>query len=363
MSFRDWVVFAMLAACATSACGGKSREQRGAGGDDETGGRGGNSGATGGTPASGGTSTTGGAPATGGTWESDGSVPIYLYDANNYQLTTGLSIEVVDTAPGVDLDICWTDVVTNLTCGPVDPQSDIDAIALIGFQGLSMEEIQETVGRGELDQSAISAFAQWDSDHQSTCTKLSSLSVFGSIFDIATEYVENANRNYLFIAGGSVTPGAAAQSMVFVRPVSTSMNTRVDIPPGCGIQDSSTGLGEPVHVPSNPPWMVYWNNLTRDGQGNPIQFGSLDLLRLSFFADATLTELEERIGELDRIATASWELDISGSDGASLAQARNLIDGQAFSGFQREEPGVWLLMLTCSGCFTPAPPVVVVLES
>ena len=124
MSFRDWVVFAMLAACATSACGGKYREERGAGGDDETGGRGGNSGAnaggstTGGASATGGNSTSGGASGTGGTAP---SAPISLNDPNNYSFTTTLSIEVVNAAPGVNLDICWTDVVENLACDPVDP--------------------------------------------------------------------------------------------------------------------------------------------------------------------------------------------------------------------------------------------------
>ena len=212
--------------------------------------------------------------------------------------------------------------------------------------------------------STLSGYAQWDTDHLSTCTKLSSLSVFGSLFDFESEYVESASHSYLFAANGSVSPGTAAQSMVFARPVSTSTNTRVNIPSGCGMQELSADLGalEPVGVPANPPWFVNWRNLTRDGQGNRIQLDGLDLLRLSFYADRTLTELEERIGELDQIATASWELNIAGSQSASLEQARNPVDGQAFSGFSREDEGIWLLTLTCSACFSPAPAAVTVLE-
>jgi hypothetical protein len=286
-----------------------------------------------------------------------------LEDPNNYTATNQLSIPSVETAPMVDLTVCWSDVTTDLACEDVNPETDIDAIALLRTT-LTEEALAERLSQGELEMSAIDGYIQHPTDHQATCTELSSFSNFGTPVDVADYYAENANRGYLFMANRSMALGVGSVSMVFARPVSSSTNTRLDFPPGCGIQELVADLAaaDPVRVPYDARFLIHYGSLTRDGLGNALLHSSLDGLVLSFFAGATLAELEERILNLDAIATESFELELSEGSTASLYQAISRESGKAFAGFRRAETGVWLLRLTCSACGREIPPVLVVLE-
>ena len=67
-------------------------------------------------------------------------------------------------------------------------------------------------------------------------------------------------------------PGVGARAMVFVKPTAASVNTRVDARTGCGLlqfsADFSTASG--LGMPPAAPWVIDWRNVTKDGQGNPI---------------------------------------------------------------------------------------------
>jgi hypothetical protein len=354
---------AILAALVlTLACGGKSSERTSDGSGDDAGAEnGGSSGASGG---SSGASNTGGSSATSGSSGSAGDERrTYLYDQNNYQFTSRMEIPVVETASGVDIDVCWTDVVSDFDCNSVDPLNDIDAFALLRFRGVSEAEIGELLTRGELNQSTVDGYLTFDTDHESTCAKLSSLTVFGSPVDVTEEYQESDDNVYAFLFTRGTTVGAGTVTMVFGRPNGGSTNTTLDAPPGCGIRDFTPDLSaiEPVMLPLDAPWLLDWSMLTRDGQGNPIAFSRIDGLMLSFFTGVTLSEIEDRIGELDDIATESFRLDIGGERSARLTDTRDSL-GQSFTGFSRTEVGIWLLTLTCSNCFDSAPLVLAILE-
>jgi hypothetical protein len=350
---------ALLAALVlTLACGGRSSERESGGSGDDAGAQnGGSSGASAGT-------STGGSSATSGSSGSAGDDVrrTFLYDENNYRTTSQLTIPTVETASGVDIDICWTDVVSDLDCDPVDPQNEIDAVAMMRFRGLSDAEIEATLAAGGLDQDSVDGYLQWDTDHQSTCTKLSSLTVFGSPVDVTEEYLES-DAVYAFLFNRTTTPGADMVTMVFARPLASSTNTRLDAPPGCGIRDSSVDLSaiEPVMLPLDPPWLLDWSMLTRDGQGNPISFSSIDGLTLSFFAGVTLAEIQDQIGDFDSLATESFRLDLGGEPSARLTDTRNAL-GESFPGFASTGVGIWILTLTCSNCQSPAPLVLTILE-
>jgi hypothetical protein len=355
----------LVALVVTTACGGRSSEHHSDGsGDDagaENGGSSGSGSNTGGASGSG--SNTGGSSATSGSSGSAGDElnRIFLYDENNYQTTSQLTIPTVETASGVDIDICWTDVMSDLDCDPVDPQNEIDAVAMLRFRGLSEAEIMSTLASGEINQNNFDAYIQWESDHQSTCTKLSSLTVFGSPVDVTEEYQESDDNVYAFLFNRGVTPGTGSVTMVFGRPNGASMNTTLDAPDGCGLRDSSSSLSEPVLVPPDGPWVVDWSNLTRDGQGNDFAYSRINGLTLWFVAGATSSEVEEHLTDLDDIATESFRLELGGGRSADLSGAQNA-SGESFLGFGRPEEGIWLLALTCNECQSPASLFLGVLE-
>lgn len=375
--FRWWPLgrsAAFAALLFVAGCGGQSASsderdgERERGGADSGGaGRGGSS--SGGSPR-GGTSSGGsarggtnaGGAVTGGT--GGGSTLIVLEDPNNYEATSDLFIPSVETAPTADLTICWTNVTSDLACQTVDPELDIGAIGFLGLTTGSERVATDLLNTGELNMNDIDAYLGHETDHESTCTDASSFTNFGTPVDFADHFAEDPERSYLFMATRGTAPGASGVSMIFARPVSSSTNTRIDLPPGCGLHVIVTDLDavEPVRFPYDTAGIVDFGHLTRDGQGNGLALANLDRLVLSFFAGATLSDLEARIVELDANATESYELELTGAETASLYDAVSPETGTAFDGFRRPEAGIWLLRLMCTTCTTPMPPVLVVLE-
>jgi hypothetical protein len=339
----------------SSSSDGSSRERGGSGSP-----RGGSaSGGSAGTNAggSGGTGTSG--AGNGGT--SDDT--IVLENPNNYTASSKLSIPTIETAPGADLTVCWTDVTTDFACVDVDPEADVDEIGFFDLR-LESEGVMERLNEGELSMSDLAGILQHSTDHQSTCTGLSSFTSFGTSVDVSNYYVERTTGSYLFMATRGTALGTGSVSMVFARPVSTSSNTTIDFPAGCGLQELFVDLAaaDPVRFSYDVSGLLNYDRLTRDGLGNFLQQGSLDRLVLSFFAGATLSDLETRILELDEIATESFVLELESRPTVSLYSAINPETGREFDGFRRSEAGIWLLRLTCTVCAAMVPEVVVVLE-
>jgi hypothetical protein len=289
---------------------------------------------------------------------------ITLADANNYSSDSSLSIPVIETASATDLDICWSGVVKDLQCHDLMPQADLDTVALLRFLRLSEDEVEAKLTAGQLQQRELDGYLEHTTTHTASCAKLSAMSFFGTPIEIEQEYVESQDHTYMMVFSRGTTPGVGAQAMVFVKPSARSNNTRVDAPSGCGLLDFSASLSsvERLSVPEAGPWVVDWRSLTRDGQGNDIDFQSIDGVRVGFFAGLDVPDIERQILDLEQLATTMWELELTGGRTADLAEARTRDGNQRFAGFQRDEAGVWLLALTCSTCQNPAPIVLSVLE-
>lgn len=296
--------------------------------------------------------------------EGGGAPNIELGDANNYVTESSLSIPTIQTAPGVDLDICWGELTSDLQCHDLDPQPDIDNVALLRFLHLSEEEVEQRLAGSQLSQSEVAGYVDYKTDHQSTCTKLSSLSLFGTPIELAEEYVESSDYTYMLLFAEGTTPGVGARSMIFIEPTSASTNTMVEATSGCGLLSFSADLAsvDPVPVPSAGPWVVDWRKVTRDGQGNPVAFESIDGLLIGFYEGTTAEQIQEQIFDLELMATSLWELQLTGGRTANLANAQQRGTGEPFPGFGAFGAGTWLLALMCSTCQNPAPIVLTVLS-
>jgi hypothetical protein len=272
---------------------------------------------------------------------------VLLLDAHNYASTSSLAIPTVETAPAADLEICWPEAVADIRCHDVEPQDDIDTVALLRFLHLSEEQVEVELTSGEIAQSEVDGYLEYLTDHESTCAPLSAMTFFGTPVEIEEEYVESDDHTYLLLFAAGTTPGVGARTMVFVRPTSNSTNTRVNAPSGCGFLDFSADLAsaEPVPIPKDGPWVVDWRDVTRDSQGLEIVYQNIDSVQVGFFAGMTVAELEEEILDLELIATGLWQVELEGGRTADLA-----------------EEGVWLLALMCSTCQNPSPIVLAVLE-
>jgi hypothetical protein len=356
--------FRALAAALTllSACGSRTKVELfgdyGGSSGTSDGGSSGTTSVSGGTNAQSGTSGAG-AGGTGGT----GAGPIYLYDADNYRALISLSIPGVETASGVDLDVCWSNVVSDLDCGVVDPRTEIVAAGMMRFRSMSEPAIEEVLASSELRMTELDGFLSYLSDHTSTCTALSSFSNYGVPVDFAEEYAPNDDLKYVFLFLRRTISGVASVTMTFARPSASSMNRELHAQPGCDMRALAAEVAPPVRVPFDGPWIVDFSNVTRDGQGYPFSPPDIDSATLWFFADSTLPDVEGLVSELDRRATDHYRFEFVETQSVSLSDFMTPAGDQPFPGFRRDQAGVWLFGLTCSYCLNPdIPHVLAVFE-
>jgi len=288
---------------------------------------------------------------------------VLLADQNNYLTTAALSIPSVDTAPAVDLDICWSQVADDLQCHPLSAQSDVDTVSLLRISHLTKHDVEGKLAAGLLSQSQVAGYVEYHPDHVATCAKLSQLSFFGTEADTPSKYVESAGLTYLLLLAKGTTPGIGARDMLFLNPTSASTNTRVDVASGCGLLDFSADLLslQKPSVPAAGPWIVDWKDITHDGQGNPVSLRWIDGVTLGRFDGMSVEAVQARILDIELVATSLWDLALDGEDKADLSRARDRKTGAPFPGFKPAD-STWMLALTCSTCQSPAPLVLTILQ-
>jgi len=288
---------------------------------------------------------------------------VLLQDGNNYTSTSTLSIPTVETASGVDLDVCWPDLTDDIQCHPVVPTMDIDNVSMVRVLGLSEPEIKQRLTGGGLAMSEVSGYVDYKPADGTTCMKLSQLNFFTTVINVQREYVESTDDTYMMLFTKGTRPGVGARVMIFLKPTAASTNTQVNAPPGCGLLDFTADLASAtrVDVPSAGPWVVDWRDLTIDGQGNPVVLTRIDGLVLAYYEGKTVAELQTQIFDIELIATMLWDLRVVGQT-ADLAAAKLRGTGAPFTGFTTAGTGVWMLGLTCSTCQNPAPVLLTILN-
>jgi hypothetical protein len=209
----------------------------------------------------------------------------------------------------------------------------------------------------------IDGYLEVKADHINTCAKLSQFSFFGTPIMVQSEYVESAIQTYMLLFAHGNQAGVGARSMTFIKPTATSTNVKVEGPSGCGLLEFSANLANatPLAIPAAPPWILDWRAITKDGQGGPVMFSSIDGVMLGFYQGMTVAQLQEKILDLELLATSIYDLKLTGGKTADLSKARERKTGAAFTGFQPSD-GVWVLGLMCSACQNPAPIVLTVLN-
>lgn len=286
---------------------------------------------------------------------------IALVDANNYSYAGSIDVPSLVTASGVDVGICWDEVVEDIRCHDVDPAADIDNVGLVRLGTLTQAEVEAALATDSLQQAAVTGYVESRNDDGGTCTNLASMSFFGTAIDVPSEYTTEGGTYMLLLTTGT-TPGVGARMLAFLEPSAESDVTSVSVPSGCGALDFTVDVDAlaPVGVCAEGPWEVDWGDLTTDGLGQEISLGEIDGLMIGYYEDWTAADLEANFLDLETSARKIWRLDLAGGDEADLSEAVDS-DGAPFPGFTNEH-GAWVLALTCSRCYSPAPPFLTLLE-
>jgi hypothetical protein len=289
--------------------------------------------------------------------------PIALTSENNYRTTASLSLPTVVTGSGVDLDICWPNLTTDMQCHAVAPQADIDNVAFLRLLHVTAEQAQLKLVSGDISQSEIDGYVEFHTENQGTCAKLSQFSFMGTKVDVLAEYQESADETYLLLFSHGLQRGIGARGMMFLKPTAASTNTKVDAVPACGALTFAADLSSVVKVPVKPtgPWIVDWRGVKKDGQGGEVIYSTLDKLLIGYYQGKTVKDIEAKFFDLELMATSLWDLALTGGYTADLSQAVKRNTQEPFTGFTAPD-GLWLLGLTCSTCQNPAPVILTVLD-
>lgn len=281
-----------------------------------------------------------------------------LSDANNYAFAGTLDIPSFETVEARDIEICWDEMVEDLQCHALDPLTDVANVGLVRFGTLGQDEVEVGLAQNDLQQADMTGYVEARPDG-STCVSLDDMSFFGTPLDVASEYTD-AGGTYLLIVSETTTPGVGARMLAFLDPSATSDVTHVDLPSGCGMLDFTVELDalEPVGAcATGASWPVDWGGISMDGQGNEIADNAIDGVLLGFYEGWATADLEANILDLELSATRLYTVPVTEGHTADLAQATDGTD--TFAGFEGD--GAWVLALTCSRCYNPAPPFVTIL--
>jgi hypothetical protein len=292
-----------------------------------------------------------------------GEPTIVLADANNYTSTSSLEAVPTETvAAGVDLEICFDQVVADLQCHEVSPVADLDNIAITRFEGKSVDDVKAMVVAGEVT-SAGTQYFERKLGHDTDCVNLSEFK-FSKNLVPADDFVETDTDTYLVIVTEGITPAVGTRSMKFVAPSSASDVDRLDLATGCGLLEFTADLRDPVAAPKGGPWIADWRGVTLDGQGNPFAPARVDKVLVGFYEGLSETDVEAQIFDLETLPGDEhlWETAISSKRQVDLKSLRRKSDGQRFAGFDVGADGTWLLALLCTGCQNPQPLLLTILE-
>ncbi|MSP56155.1 MAG: hypothetical protein EXR69_11210 [Myxococcales bacterium] len=186
------------------------------------------------------------------------------------------------------------------------------------------------------------------------------MSFFGTEVDVESEFVEGGGTYLLLLASGT-TPGVGTRMLTFLEPQAGSEVVSVDVDDGCGVLAFSADQGS-LTEPRVCGLTVDWGAVTVDGQGNAFDPDQVDGLLLGYFEGQELSEVEADFLNLESRATALYSMSLPGGRVADLAGATSAADGTTlFPGFTGA--GFWLLALTCSRCYNPAPMFLTVLAT
>jgi hypothetical protein len=308
-----------------------------------------------------------GLSACGGGSSGDAGIPAnaHIANANNYTITSSLTISRLTVKAGGDLHICWSGLTTDLLKHTIDPAKLIDHVSFLRIKGVAEADVEKQFAVGTFNDQKVEAYFDFivqAADRTSMCVNLSQFQLGGKAIDLANDFYVDANRTYVMMWASGLTPGAGSKTMLFLEPDASSTVVDVNAPPGKDILTFSADLTTPpkVDIPAAGPYLVEWTGLTKDGMGIDVKPQNIDGIIVGHY-DMTVAELQAQALDYELIASPLYRAKIPiGNQSIDLTAAASDA-GAPFAGFS-PATGTWAIGLTCSKCQVPAPVAVVVLN-
>jgi hypothetical protein len=289
----------------------------------------------------------------------------HIANANNYVITSSLTISRVTVKAGGDLHVCWGSLTTDLLKHTFDPSKLIDHVSFLRIKGVTEADVQKQFAVGTFNDQKVEEYFDFiltDADRSTMCANLSQFKLGAVQLVPADDFYVDSTRTYVMMFSQGLTPGAGSKSMVFLEPDPASASLEVVAPQGKDILTFSADLTSPpkVDIPAAGPYVVEWSGLTKDGMGQDVLPQNIDGIIVGHY-DMTVAELQAQALDYELIANPLYKATIPRGD-QSIDLATTATDsGTAFAGFT-PATGTWAIGLTCSKCQVPAPVAVVILN-
>ena len=286
---------------------------------------------------------------------------VVIKDANNYSSTSSLTIPVVETMAGADLSISWSGITQDLLCHTAKA---IDNVAFLRIGNMTQANVEDKLAKGQLTSTEVTTYREFHTKG-ATSAMLSDFSYGQPKLVPATDYVVAAGTQYLMLFTSGTVIGVGAQSMVFLSPSATSVNTTVTAPNPCGTSNFlsfSPTLNTAVSIPTAGPWKVDWSQVTKDNFGQTLDFSMtpLDKVEVGFFQGKQPADIQTDFLNIEQDATALYTYAVpAGQKYVDLMSTPT--SGGAFPGFA-DTSGTYAVAVLCSSCSVPAPVVFSILQ-
>ena len=279
-----------------------------------------------------------------------GTPTIVLTDAENYGFTSELTATCQPVKPASDLTITWADLDEDLLGGPIVPTTDIDALTLARFAGLSQADVLAGINGGVLAQRDVTAFANIEPVDGATSAALSGFATVGTPLDVSV-LTPDAGTFLLDAARRAPDGRETYLTFTFLCPAFDETNTTVVLSRDTASLSYEVDLRSlaPIALGSADDALIDWSDLTRAGNGGALVPFDIDRMRLVRY-DADLAALEADL--LDAVTAAAWSADVGGWGDWLLSDLVDA-DGAPFEGFA--DPGLYWVALDCTTCLNPAP--------
>jgi hypothetical protein len=275
-----------------------------------------------------------------------------MVDANNYMATSKLNIPVIPTASGMDMTLDWSTIKKDLLC---HPSTGIQSVTLAAFRNKTQAALEADLAVGVFNSNEVYKYFVQDflTAPYPTMTMLSSLGPSPKLVP-STDYVESSNTLYLLLFSNTTKVGEGAEAMAILQPMASNSTTTVSAPDGCGPLTFTATLGTAMNIPkAGPTYPVTWSKLTKDGFGQPIQFGNIDGIEVGYYSSMSPSDLQAHFLDVEVNADKLYQASFSAGTTSYDLTGAKLMDGTAFPGFGAA--GTYAMALRCSTCSVPAP--------
>ncbi len=294
--------------------------------------------------------------------------------AANYITTdSNLIVESYPVAAEDDIEICWNEISVDIQGHAVDPDADINMVSFVRVKSGDTEEVAELLNTGELGDEHLDGNWEFKPDAGEDCAPLSKFQSLGdqSFLDPEQYFQVDEDMTYLLIFASGSKPGFGARTMIFIEPTAGSSETEVSAPADTsGNLTFDVDLSSPdkLKMPAEGPWKITWPSITTDNHGNDLIKNAIDRVLIGFYEDQEVADLEAGFLDLDQKTeaaggpTRSWELKVPKGTTAILDDAVGRNGEGAFTGFETDKDGTWLIGAFCGECRNPAPVIVTILD-